>query len=100
MDKEQIIDIVRQYKELVMKHFDFSEIILFGSYANQTATEDSDIDVAIVIKNSDYEYFKIVPLLWKLRRQIDYRIEPILIDLQNDNSGFSNEIYSNGIIVN
>jgi hypothetical protein len=36
-------------------------------------------------------------LLWKLRRQIDDRIEPVLIERDNDNGGFLSEIQKYGI---
>jgi hypothetical protein len=38
------------------------------------------------------DFFSVNPLLWKLRRQIDDRIEPILIDRNNDRSGLLEEI--------
>jgi uncharacterized protein len=38
-------------------------------------------------------------LLWKLRRQIDDRIEPVLIEGDFDDAGFLEEIQKNGIEV-
>ncbi|NLB25656.1 MAG: nucleotidyltransferase domain-containing protein [Bacteroidales bacterium] len=58
---------------------------------------DSDIDVAIVVKKIEGDYFEIQPLLWKLRRQIDDRIEPVLIEKDNDISGLLIDIQRNGI---
>lgn len=43
------------------------------------------------------DFFAINPLLWKLRRQVDDRIEPVLIDKDNDKSGFPEEIKRTGI---
>ena len=40
MDKEQIIEIVKMYKDLLSKHINFEEIILFGSYAKETYSDD------------------------------------------------------------
>lgn len=70
---------------------------LFGSYAKNLNREDSDIDVAIVVNSLQGDYFTTTPLVWKLRRQIDDRIEPILIEKGNDKSGFLDEIQKNGI---
>lgn len=53
---------------------------LIGSYAKNQSREDSDIDVAIVVNHIEGDFFTTQPLIWKLRRQIDDRIEPILID--------------------
>ena len=86
-----------QYKLLLGNHFDLESVYLFGSFANDTNREDSDIDVAVVVKNISGDYFAVNPLLWKLRRQVDDRIEPILIDKNNDKSGFLDEIKRNGI---
>ncbi|MBG0859601.1 MAG: nucleotidyltransferase domain-containing protein, partial [Bacteroidales bacterium] len=60
-------------------------------------SEDSDIDVAVIVSNISGDFFSVNPLLWKLRRQIDDRIEPVLIDRNNDRSGFLEEIKRNGI---
>lgn len=97
MDKREAINKVRQYKLLLGKHFEIETVYLFGSYAKETGREDSDIDVAIVVDSIPGEFFTVNPLLWKLRRQIDDRIEPILIDKNNDTSGFLDEIKRNGI---
>jgi len=97
MDKREAIKKVTQYKLLLGKHFDLDAVYLFGSFANNTNREDSDIDVAVVVKNISGDYFAVNPLLWKLRRQVDDRIEPILIDSNNDISGFLDEIKKNGI---
>ncbi len=70
---------------------------LFGSYAKDAFREDSDIDVAIVVSDIKGDFFSVNPLLWKLRRQVDDRIEPILIDRNHDRSGFLDEVRRNGI---
>ena len=97
MDKSEVINKIRRYRFLLKDHFDIEKVYLFGSYARETNIEDSDIDVAIVVKKIKGDYFSTTPLLWKLRRQIDDRIEPVLIEKDNDNSGFLEEIQKNGI---
>jgi predicted nucleotidyltransferase len=97
MDKGEAIDKVKEYSLLLKKHIPLEKVYLFGSYAKNTNRSDSDIDVAIVVKKIEGDFFTIQPLLWKLRRQIDDRIEPILIEKDNDNSGFLIEIQRNGI---
>ena len=77
----------------------FDEMILFGSYATGNAREDSDVDVAIVVKTLTGDYFSTRPLLWKIRRQIDDRIEPVLIEKANDESGFLSEIMKTGVAI-
>lgn len=99
MDKSEVISIVSKYKVLVSKHFDIENMILFGSYAKGNQKEDSDIDVAIVVNSITQDFFSYAPLLWKLRREIDDRIEPILIEKSKDESGFLNEILKTGLII-
>jgi len=99
MDKSEVISIVSKYKVLVSKHFDIENLILFGSYAKGNQKDDSDIDVAIVVNSISQDFFSYAPLLWKLRREIDDRIEPILIEKNNDESGFLKEILKTGLII-
>ena len=97
MDKGEAISIVKQYSSLLKEYLKIEKIYLYGSYAMNTYREDSDIDVAIVVNKIEGDYFSIHPLLWKLRRRIDHRIEPILIELGSDESGFLSEIQKTGI---
>lgn len=97
MDKREVINIVKAYRQLLEKHFQFETMFLFGSFATGTNKKGSDIDVAIVVDHVDGDFFAVNPLLWKLRRQIDDRIEPVLIEKKFDNAGFLNEIYKTGI---
>jgi len=97
MDKNEAIIKVKQYKLLLKKYFNLDAVYLFGSYARDNFREDSDIDVAVIVSNISGDFFSVNPLLWKLRRQVDDRIEPILIDSNNDRSGFLEEIKRNGI---
>lgn len=97
MDKSEAIIKVKEYSLLLKNYFPFEKVYLFGSYAKNTNRIDSDIDVAIVVSKIEGDYFSIHPLLWKLRRQIDDRIEPILIERDNDNGGLLSEIHKYGI---
>jgi len=97
MDQREAIDKVKEYKLLLRNYFPLEKVYLFGSYAKDTNRADSDIDVALVVSHIDGDYFSIHPLLWKLRRQIDDRIEPILIERDNDKGDFLSEIQKYGI---
>jgi uncharacterized protein len=97
MDKREAINKVRAYRLLLKDYFKIENVYLFGSYARDTFREDSDIDVAIVVDHVEGDYFAINPLLWKLRRQIDDRIEPVLIEKDFDTADFLGEIKKYGI---
>ena len=92
MDKREALIKVKEYSLLLSNYFQFEKVYLFGSYAKNNYRRDSDIDVAIVVNHIDGDYFAIHPLLWKLRRQIDDRIEPVLIERDHDNGDFLGEI--------
>lgn len=102
VDKE-IMDIVKKYVEVILENYKVKAIILFGSYAKGTNHKDSDIDIAIItddIKGKDI--FDEQLNLKKLRRNIDYRIEPHLIetaDYDNVETPFVQEIINTGIKV-
>jgi predicted nucleotidyltransferase len=97
MDKREAIKKAKAYMVLLKDHFPLENVYLFGSYAKGTNREDSDIDVAIVVNHIDGDYFSVNPLLWKLRRQIDDRIEPFLIEKEFDEADFLGEIKKYGI---
>ena len=97
MDQAAVIEILKKFKLLLSDHFNLNSLFLFGSYASGSQREDSDIDVAVVVNELKGDFLPYTPLLWKLRRQIDPRIEPIIFEAGNDPSGFLEEIKNTGI---
>ncbi len=93
---EAIIRKVKQYADLVRTRLVVRDIILYGSYVNHTYREDSDIDVAVVVDGIQGDFLKTSAQLHKLTRGIDDRIEPVLLDSENDQSGFLEQIRSQG----
>ncbi len=99
MDKENVIERVKQYGDLVKEVFHVKKIILFGSHAKGAARADSDIDVAVVLSNIDDDILLSESTLFRLKRNIDARIEPVLLEEENDRSGFLEEILKNGEVI-
>jgi len=99
VDTAEVIEKLGRYKQLLRKQIKFDQLILFGSYAKGTAHADSDMDVAVIVDELKTDYFITRPLLWKIRREIDDRIEPILLEKNSDDSGFITEIIKHGIII-
>lgn len=89
MDKREIIEKLKKYTILLNQHFHVDKVVLFGSYAKGTQHQDSDIDVAVIVNSFDGDYLSFIPLLWKIRREVDDRIEPKLFIRNDDSSGFS-----------
>jgi predicted nucleotidyltransferase len=99
MDKIKVLKNVEKYAFLVKDYLSPKQIILYGSYAKGTASENSDIDIAVVLENLKGDYLDISKNLYKLRRNIDDRIEPVLIIESCDKSGFLKEVQSTGHII-
>lgn len=98
-----IMDIVKKYAEVILANYEVKAIILFGSYAKGTNHGDSDIDIAIITDDLKYadKFDEELNLMW-LRRDIDYRIEPHLIevkDYDNVETPFIQEVIETGIKV-
>jgi predicted nucleotidyltransferase len=75
MDKRDALNIANEYASALKTKYDFIKVFLFGSYAKGNYNEDSDIDIAVVLK--DYNNLMDIQLdLMRLRRKIDSRIEP------------------------
>lgn len=99
MDKTEAIKLAKVYKELVKKHLPVEEVYLYGSYATNTQHADSDIDIAVFLKETSDDFFEDTPLLWKLRRQVSSLIEPVLLDKRDKNSPLYSQVISTGIVI-
>ncbi len=91
MDKEKAIELAKEYANIVSRHFSVKEVILYGSYASNRAHEYSDIDIAVIVSELNGDFLDAEKKLYKLRREIDLRIEPVLIIDDEDISGFKRE---------
>jgi len=89
MAKNEVIEILKLYVKLLRAEgVCVDKAFLYGSYLNDSATSDSDIDLMVVTdtENDDYLSGKI----WKLTRNVNSKIEPFIISknkfYSNDNS--------------
>ena len=73
-------------------------LYLYGSYSKGTYTEESDIDIAVVVDKLSDNYFEDTPLLWKLKRKISNLIEPVLLTEDKNNPLYA-DILKTGILV-
>ncbi len=99
-DIDKIRSIIDRYIKIVkQKNIAIEKIFLYGSYARGNATDDSDIDIAIISNDFKGERFEDRRLLVPLRRKIDRRIEPMPFRSDEFNSGdpLAVEIIQHGI---
>ena len=55
MNKIEILDILKSRKQEIEQQFEVSKIGLFGSYAKDMQTEDSDIDFYVEFKKKSFD---------------------------------------------
>ncbi|MEW5841938.1 MAG: nucleotidyltransferase domain-containing protein [Bacteroidota bacterium] len=80
MASTEIINIIKDYlHELSEKGIYISRSFLFGSQANNTATEESDIDLMLVSPLFDEDTDQYLPDIWLSATRTNYRIEPIIV---------------------
>ena len=108
MTKNEIISQIN----LSLQHLNVNKVILFGSYANGTQSDDSDIDLLVVTNdNFVFESFaqkmeiklKIARALNSLRKFADIDLivhsKPMYERFIELNSGFKKEILNSGSVI-
>lgn len=99
LDKETVREIAARYVEEVRKVLNPNAVILFGSYANGTPHEWSDIDIAVIVNDFDGNWLETVSMLCGLSWNISLDIEPHLLDETCDKSGFVEHVIKTGEVI-
>ena len=97
MDKTTALEQARRYASLVYSEIPSCKVFLYGSLANGNFHENSDIDIAIVQDFLDDNYWELTKKLNRLTRDIDNRIEPVLLQPKDNQSGFLSSVLKSGI---
>lgn len=97
-------EILAEVQKRISKKINFFILIVFGSYAKRKATEQSDLDMAIILE-SEQTKKDIVPLLETVKRReiipIDYHIftrSEFLEMLHTEYENVGKQIYKSNII--
>ena len=77
---------LKKYINLLTENYKISAVVLYGSYANGTQNEYSDIDIAVFSEEFGTKPYEEAKLLFKLRRKIDTDIEPLPFSSQRLNT--------------
>lgn len=98
--RDALTNVKKYIAHLRKNSFAVRKAYVFGSYARGNMREESDIDLAVVLKDLQNSFATQVQLM-KLRRDFDLRIEPHPFDETDFNSSnpFANEILTTGIQV-
>jgi len=102
MARREVIALLKKYLLLLKEEgISVNKAFLFGSYLNETASDNSDIDIMIVSDNYDENDDVAIGKVWKLTRKINTKIEPFFIGYRKFNEDSSspliNMIKSNGL---
>ncbi len=99
MDKETAFNIALKFIEYLKEQkYQISSAYIFGSYSKDSYNADSDIDLAVILKNCKNTFDTQVELM-KLRRNFDLRLEPHPFSEKdlNGNDPFLSEVLKTGI---
>jgi predicted nucleotidyltransferase len=104
MDKREATAIAKQYAQVVAQDMNPDKIVLYGSTANGTRRDDSDIDVAVIYDKFEGDWLETAAQLCELSGKIRFddinvEIEPLLCSASEDISGFVQEILRTGEVL-
>ncbi len=112
MTEEVKVQFIKKVVERIKNNFRVKEIVVFGSYANNTANEESDLDILVILdeKGLAKNYAEKLARRRKVTRLLDDYRKEIPMDvlvysseewekLQLINNSFIREINSNGVRV-
>lgn len=84
MAQGEVIQLLKKYIEILRTEgISVSKAFLYGSYSDNSASEDSDIDVLLVSDGFEESNDRLVGKVWRLTSKVNSRIEPILIGTKN-----------------
>lgn len=73
MNRSEILEVIRKYKQENSEKYGIDAIGLFGSYARDLASEDSDID--IVIETREPDLYKMVHIKEDLEKRLSRSVD-------------------------
>jgi len=99
LDKTTAKQIAESYTNRVRSEYNPKQIIMFGSYINGNAREDSDIDIAVIFDVTPGDFLDTWTHLLKLRRGVSFDIETHLLDETMNRCGFLDHIRNTGEVL-
>lgn len=97
--KERLSKIALKYAEYLKENLHLHSLYIYGSYAKNQYTDDSDIDIAVVANGFTGDLVEDTFMLMKIRRKVDNRIEPhpFPVNEFNENDPLAREVIQTGI---
>jgi predicted nucleotidyltransferase len=99
MDKKQVIKPIHDMIPHMLESFYVHKVILYGSWTEGSQDQDSDIDVAVIVREAPLDYLQCLIRLHEICSTFDVRLEPLLFEYGHDPSGFLEHILSQGEVL-
>ncbi len=103
MKRPEGIAIAQTFRDaLIREGYPVRRVALFGSVARDEATEDSDLDIAVICEQFAATRHEENMAMRRLRWDIDMRIEPICLhpnELRNSGFPLASEVQRTGLVV-
>ena len=103
MKKKEGLALARRFRDaLTTEGFPVERVVVFGSVARDEATEDSDLDIAVICTPFAPTRHEENMICRRIRWNIDVRIEPICLHTEDFEQSFfalPQEIASTGVEV-
>ena len=80
MSQKQVIEILKKYIHILYNEgIPIKKAFLYGSYAKDEASPESDIDVMLVSEIFEKNDDQLIGKTWRLTTKVDSRIEPFIV---------------------
>ena len=99
MDKREALSAVSSFSDAIRATYKPVKVVLYGSYARGDQHASSDIHVAVIVERVKGDFLDAEAGLYRIRRGIDDRIEPVLLEMREDRSGFLDTVLRTGEVV-
>ena len=100
MDQSEALKIAKKYAKVVAENvLSVNKIVLYGSCVKGNMHEESDIDVAVIVDSVKGNYLDARVNLFCLKRDLDDRIEPVLLINRADPSDFLPHVLKTGKVL-
>ena len=99
MDRREALSAVASFSDAIRATYKPVKVVLYGSYARGDHHASSDIDVAVIVEQVNGDFLDAEAGLYRIRRGIDDRIEPVLLEMGEGRIGFLDTVLRTGEIV-
>ena len=96
---------IEQIKEKLVRQLSPEKIYLFGSFAEDTADEGSDVDIYIIVKDDAENLVDLTAEAYKSSRTVRSRAVDIIIGTESrfesrkNKAGLENEVLNKGVLL-